>query len=79
MMMFGIGLSEVVILTIIGLAVVLPSWRIFTKAGFSGWLALLMLVPLVNIAVEYYVAFTDWPLSKEVRELRRLTSEHRGN
>lgn len=37
-----------------------PYWRIFSKAGFSGWLSILMIVPLVNLVVLYYVAFTDW-------------------
>jgi len=39
-----------------------PYWRIFSKAGFSGWLSLLILIPLVNIAVLYYVAFSDWKI-----------------
>ncbi len=39
---------------------VIPYWRIFSKAGFSGWLALLILVPLVNLIVLYYVAFSKW-------------------
>ena len=32
----------------------------FTKAGFPPWLALLMLVPLVNLIVLYGVAFSRW-------------------
>jgi uncharacterized membrane protein YhaH (DUF805 family) len=35
-------------------------WKIFSKAGFSGWLALLMIVPLVNLIVLCYVAFSRW-------------------
>ncbi|WP_111748502.1 DUF805 domain-containing protein [Salinisphaera orenii] len=38
-----------------------PFWKVFTKAGFSGWLSLLILVPMVNLIVLYVVAFTDWP------------------
>ena len=46
----------------IWIALVLPPfWTIFTKAGFSPWLALLMLVPLVNLVVLYMVAFSRWP------------------
>lgn len=40
--------------------VVVPFWRIFAKAGFSSWLSLLMLVPVVNIIALYYLAFSDW-------------------
>ena len=41
---------------------ILPYWKIFSKAGFSGWLALLMILPLVNLIVLYVVAFSDWKL-----------------
>jgi len=41
--------------------VVIPFWSIFGKAGHPKWLALLMLVPLVNIVTLYYLAFSKWP------------------
>ena len=40
--------------------VVIPYWKIFSKAGFSGWLSLLILFPLVNLIVLYIVAFSEW-------------------
>jgi uncharacterized membrane protein YhaH (DUF805 family) len=40
--------------------IVVPYWKIFHKAGFSGALSLLMLVPLVGIIVLYVVAFSKW-------------------
>ena len=46
-------------------------WKICRKAGFSGWLALLMLVPVVNIALPLIVAFMDWPVEQELRKLRQ--------
>ncbi len=47
------------------IAIILPPfWKIFSKAGFSGWLSLLIFVPLVNLVVLYIVAFTDWPALK---------------
>ena len=39
-----------------------PYWRIFSKAGFSGWLSLLMVIPLINIVILYYVAFANWKI-----------------
>lgn len=45
------------IFTVIGL---LPYWKIFSKAGFSGWISLLMVIPLVNLVVLYVVAFSNW-------------------
>lgn len=50
--------------------VVFLFWRILEKAGFEGALGLLMLVPLVNIGLIAYLALTDWPVLKELRERR---------
>jgi len=41
--------------------IVLPFWKIFAKAGLSGWFSLLMLVPMINLIVLYVLAFVDWP------------------
>ncbi len=38
--MFGIGVSELVMMVFIGLFVVIPFWKIFSKAGYSIGLAL---------------------------------------
>jgi hypothetical protein len=35
---------------------------IFRKAGYSGWLGLLMAVPLVNLAALLWFATSTWPL-----------------
>lgn len=44
------------------IAVILPPfWKIFSRAGFSGWLSLLIFIPLVNLVVLYVVAFAEWP------------------
>jgi uncharacterized membrane protein YhaH (DUF805 family) len=43
----------------------IPYWRIFSRAGFSGWLALLMIVPLINLIVLYVVAFSRWKIKPE--------------
>ncbi|MCO5118643.1 MAG: hypothetical protein M9951_03295 [Burkholderiaceae bacterium] len=44
--------------------IVLPFWKIFAKAGFSGWLSLLMIVPMVNLIALYVLAFSDWSGSR---------------
>ena len=46
---------------IIGALIVIPFWVIFEKAGYSKWLSLLMVVPVVNIIAIYYLAFSEWP------------------
>ena len=39
-------------------------WKIFSKAGYSGALSLLMIVPLVNLIVFIWFAFAQWPVLK---------------
>jgi len=45
--------------------------KISSKAGFSWALGLLMLVPIANIVFVFYLAFADWPIQKELRELKQ--------
>ena len=46
-------------------------WRIFSKAGYSGALGLLMFVPIANIVVLCVLAFGEWPIYKELKYLRQ--------
>ena len=41
-----------------------PAWRIAKKAGYSGALSLLLLIPLVNIVVIWIFAFAKWPVER---------------
>jgi uncharacterized membrane protein YhaH (DUF805 family) len=52
-------------LLILGLVV---NWKIAQKAGFSGAASLLMLIPLVNVIVLIYFAFTEWPIERALRD-----------
>ena len=45
-------------------------WKIFSKTGNSGALSLLMLVPLVGIAVWLWLAFSEWPIERELAALK---------
>jgi hypothetical protein len=38
----------------------IPYWVIFKKAGFSKWLSLLVIIPLVSLIVLYVIAFSQW-------------------
>ncbi len=44
---------------------ILPFWFIFSKAGYSKWLSLLMVVPIVNMVMLYFLAFSTWPNQRE--------------
>jgi hypothetical protein len=64
-MLRSIGLPELtIILGFCGLLVVLmlvPYWKIFSKAGWNGAMSLLMLLPLASLIVLWVFAFSDWP------------------
>lgn len=45
-------------------------WRIASKAGYNGALSLLMLVPLANLVLLIFFAFSDWPIEQELRRFR---------
>jgi len=58
-------ISIVILLSGVGaLLTVIPFWKICSKAGFAGPLALLMLVPIANIVLPFYIAFAQWPAMK---------------
>lgn len=62
--MFGIGLPELIILVIIGCITTLPFWKIFSKAGYSGWWSLIMLIPIVSLLGLFFLAFSEWPIRR---------------
>lgn len=41
--------------------IVVPFWKLWDRTGHSGWLSLLMVIPLVNIVALYVLAFKEWP------------------
>jgi uncharacterized membrane protein YhaH (DUF805 family) len=45
--------------------------KIFSKAGYSWALGLLMIIPLVNIIMAFFLAFANWPVQRELRRLKQ--------
>ena len=52
--------------------------KIFSNAGYSWALGLLMLIPIVNIIMIFYLAFADWPVRRELRSLKQRLSDTSG-
>lgn len=42
------------------LLVLIPTWFICKKAGFSPWLSLLVFVPMGGLVLLYILAFAEW-------------------
>lgn len=57
----GMGSVSPFMMLIMAALVIVPFWFIFSKAGYSKWLSLLMVVPLVNVIALYFLAFSQWP------------------
>jgi hypothetical protein len=60
------------VITLIVLAVAF--YKLFQKAGLSGAIGLLMLVPVVNLGIALYLAFTEWPVLTELARLKLVAA-----
>jgi hypothetical protein len=58
----------VLILTVIQ---IVAFCKIFSKAGFSWALGLLMFVPIANIIMFFFLAFAEWPIERELRSYQQ--------
>lgn len=67
--------TYLIVVAIIGLISVILAliiwWKIFSKAGYSGALSLLMFVPLANFILLLVLAFGQWPIHRELEALRQ--------
>ena len=50
---------------VIAIAVVIPAWRICQRTGFPGGMGVLILIPIVNLALLYFIAFADWSVERD--------------
>lgn len=72
--MRSIGMPELIIIFgLLFLLVCLPFYKIFSKAGYPGFLGFGMFVPVLNIILVLFLAFGDWPVLQELRSLRQRT------
>lgn len=52
------------IIILIPIAYLVPAARILQKAGYSGWLCILMFVPPLNLIFYWVFAFVKWPVEQ---------------
>ncbi len=62
-----LAIMPIVILVFLAIALP-PYWMIFKKAGFSPWLSLLIILPLINIITLWIVAFSEWKVVPAPRQ-----------
>ncbi|MCL6606422.1 MAG: hypothetical protein K6T94_26485 [Paenibacillus sp.] len=63
-----VGFPELI--AIMAILVIVPFWKIFVKAGFPGWLSLVLLIPVFGVLIIYYLAFAKWPILRETGHQR---------
>jgi len=70
----------IVLFVVLAAAIILTAviWcRLFSKAGYNWASGLLMLVPVANVIMPFILAFNEWPIEKELRQLRQQAQNSR--
>ena len=69
------GAELIILLFIAGIAVValVPWFFIYKKTGYHPAMGCLMFIPLVNIIMLFVLAFSQWPIERELENARRGT------
>ena len=70
------GFVGIALLVLTYVVLAIAFWRFLSKAGLTPVIALLMLVPVVNVGVALWAAFTEWPALKEVSRLREQVATY---
>ena len=60
----GISIWQLLIILLIIAIPILLFRPIAKKAGYSGWWAVVMLIPLVNLIMIWVFAFAKWPVER---------------
>jgi len=65
MLAHSMGAGHFLWMLVLAIIVIIPIWRICMRAGYPGWLGILVLFPLLNLALLYFLAFAEWPANKK--------------
>lgn len=60
-MMYNIGPGGLFMFLVYAAIIVVPFFQLWKRTGHNGWIALLMVIPLVNVVMLYVLAFKEWP------------------
>lgn len=58
--------------------VIVVYWKIVSKAGYNGAMSLLLFIPIANIIMIIIFAFSEWPIQKELNQLRAMAARGSG-
>ncbi|HEX7681851.1 MAG TPA: hypothetical protein VF713_27275 [Thermoanaerobaculia bacterium] len=61
----SLGLPELLVALVVALVsaavIIWPATRICAKAGYSPWLGLVAVIPIGNVFLLWFLAFSEWP------------------
>jgi hypothetical protein len=69
--MSTLGFPELLVILAVCVICLLPFYKIFSKAAYPGILCLTMIVPLLNVIMLLFLAFSEWPVLKELQALKQ--------
>ena len=64
MMGHSMGAGHFLWMLVIAIVLVIPAWRLCQRIGYPGWMGILAMVPLLNLGLLYFIAFSNWPVNK---------------
>jgi hypothetical protein len=68
-----LGVPELMLVLVFAAIVavaILPWVFIYRKAGYSGWFAIIEIVPIANFIALIWFAATQWPIEAELERLK---------
>lgn len=63
-------LALIIVVGGLALLAMIPWFFIYKKAGFHPAMGCLMFLPIVNLVMMFILAFTEWPIERELQNLR---------
>jgi CDP-diglyceride synthetase len=60
----------IVFIAVLALGAMIPWFFIYKKAGFHPAMGCLMFLPIVNLVMMFILAFTEWPIERELQNLK---------
>jgi hypothetical protein len=57
------------------LVLIPPAWKLCSRAGFPRWFSFAMIIPLANLTLLYFIAFSQWP--SELQAQRKEDAKNR--
>lgn len=69
------GIAIIIVVVLVSLAstilTAIVCCKISSKAGYNWALGLIMLVPVANVILLLILAFSEWPIQKELRAYKK--------